>query len=283
MIINGHKGFAAAVAWSPDSSRLASVGMDGFVRIWDSDSGDMVSEQDAHEGAATAVIFTSLGREVVSGARDGELKVWSLPDLDLRFELTGHSDRIGAIAAHADGSPIISVSDDGNILVSTDADQSLQIEGLGGRMTTVDLSADGTMIAAAGQGGEIMVYDMLSGRPTRLEGHEDAVGAVRFSTSGMQLYSLGFEGVMRVWDASSWNVEDVVPVGGFGPFAVAAGGTIMAIAVDEKIVTMNRNGSVSAERSIGDLQVSSMAYSPSGDKLAAACTDGTLRVWPTDY
>lgn len=283
MIINAHQGFAASVVWAPDSAQLASVGMDGFLRLWDSESGDPAGEIEAHEGPATAATFTSMGRELISGSRSGEMKVWAVPDLELRYDLSGHTDRVGAIAAHPDGSPIVSASDDGNLLVSTDANQSLQIEGLGGRMTTVDLSADATMVAGAGQGGDVMVYDLMSGRPTRLEGHQEAVGFVAFSTSGLQLYSLGAEGVLRVWDTSTWELDDAVPVGGFGPFAVAPGGSIMAIATDSKVVTLNRNGSTIAQRSIGDLEVFSMAYSPAGDRLAAACTDGSLRIWPTDY
>ena len=283
MIINAHRGFAASVVWSPDSQRLASVGMDGFARLWDAQDGSALGEVAAHEGPAASAAFTSLGRELVTGASNAEIKVWALPDFELRYELSGHTGRVGALAAHLEGSPIVSASDDGNVIIYTGPDQSLVVEGLGERMTTVDLSPDGTLIAAGGQSRDVMVYDLMSGRAQRLEGHDSTVGSVTFSTSGMQLYSLGAEGVLRVWDTGSWTTEDAVPVQGFGPYAMAPGGSVMALAHDGDLITMNRNGTVVGTRAVGDLEIYSLRYSPGGDRLAAACTDGSLRVWPTDY
>ncbi len=283
MIIEAHRGFASAVDWSPTSESIATTGMDGFARLWDVGSGNMVREKRAHEAAANAVAFTSVGRELVTAASNAEIRVWALPDFDLRYELAGHTDRVGALAAHPDGSPIVSASDDGTVLVFTDPENSLALEGLGDRMTTVDLSADGTLIAAAGHGGEVMVFDLSSGRARRLTGHEQAVGTVAFSTSGLQLYTLGAEGVVRVWDTGSWKLEEAIPAGAFGPLAVAPGGSIMAVADDGHIATVNRNGSIVGTRDVDGVDVYAMAYSPSGEHLAAVCTDGTLRIWPTDY
>ncbi|NND12415.1 MAG: WD40 repeat domain-containing protein [Acidimicrobiia bacterium] len=283
MIVDAHAGFAAAIDWSPDSATLATAGMDGFLRLWDRRTGNNVGEVRAHQAAVNGAAFTSLGREVVTGSSNSEVRLWALPDLDLRYELFGHSDRVGAVAAHADGSPIVSASDDGSVLVFTEPGKSLKVEGLGGRMTTVDLSADGTLVAAAGHGGEVLVFDLIKGTSQRLEGHERAVGSVAFSTSGLQLFTLGAEGVVRIWDTSSWMVEEAVPVGGFGPLAVAPGGSLMAVAIDGSIVTINRNGSIVGTREWDGGDVYAMAYAPDSSHLAAVCTDGTLRLWPTDF
>ncbi len=283
MIVEAHSGFAAAIDWSPDSSRVATAGMDGYLRLWDPGTGNKVVEVRAHQAAINGAAFTSLGREVVTVSSNSEVRVWALPDLDLRFELFGHSDRVGAVAAHADGSPIVTASDDGTVLVFTEPGKSVKVEGLGGRMTTVDLSADGTMLAAAGHGGEILVFDLIKGTPKRLQGHERAVGSVAFSTSGLQLFTLGAEGVIRIWDTGSWTLEEAVPVGGFGPLAVAPGGSIMAVASEGSIVTLNRNGSIVGTREVGGGDVYAMEYSPDGSRLGAVCTDGTLRLWPTDF
>ncbi len=48
--LTGHTDWVSSVAWSPDSTRLASAGNDGSVRIWDPATGEQLQHLTGHTG-----------------------------------------------------------------------------------------------------------------------------------------------------------------------------------------------------------------------------------------
>jgi uncharacterized protein (TIGR02996 family) len=69
-----------AVAYSPDSATLATVGADGRVRFWSGDMGAPRSVLEWDIGALSGVAFTGDGRTCVVGGEGGRLVVWGLAD-----------------------------------------------------------------------------------------------------------------------------------------------------------------------------------------------------------
>jgi WD40 repeat protein len=52
-------------------NRIASAGLDGTVRVWDTAGGDTLVVLHRHQSAATGVDFNPNGRSVVSAGNDG--------------------------------------------------------------------------------------------------------------------------------------------------------------------------------------------------------------------
>jgi WD40 repeat protein len=66
----------AAVAFTPDGSRLAVGRSDGSIRIWDPRAGAELLTLRGHKGAVASLVFTADGRKLVSVARDEAARVW---------------------------------------------------------------------------------------------------------------------------------------------------------------------------------------------------------------
>jgi WD40 repeat protein/serine/threonine protein kinase len=72
----GHQGVVLAAAFSPDGSRLATVGADRLVKIWDTRQGELVLICPGHRGAVRGVAFSPDGTRLFSAGADQTVHIW---------------------------------------------------------------------------------------------------------------------------------------------------------------------------------------------------------------
>jgi WD40 repeat protein len=68
------RGDINAIAFSPDSGRLAAAGADGLVRVWSLATGKLRTYDNG--GPLLSIAFSRNGRLIVTGGRDGRVAVW---------------------------------------------------------------------------------------------------------------------------------------------------------------------------------------------------------------
>jgi len=94
--LRGHSGDVVGVAWSPDSSRVASVSLDNEVRVWEAAaaiepaagasgavSQPLVAVLRGHRAWAKGVAWDPIGRYIASQGDDRSVLLWSTSDWTL--------------------------------------------------------------------------------------------------------------------------------------------------------------------------------------------------------
>jgi WD40 repeat protein len=196
--------------------------------------------------------------------------------------LRGHTEHIEGLAVGPDGTTIATASFDDTVRfwdVSTrrPIGDPLQLEDA---PWAVDFSPDGSAIAI-GRSGHLTIHDVAS-RGERVEfpvSEFDLWSAVGFESTGSFLFSAGSFGRFDVWEASSAALQTTLEghTDNVLDLAVSPDGLVATAAVDGLLLW---GTSAEPARLDGHTNsVTSVAFDESGELLASASNDGTVRLW----
>jgi WD40 repeat protein len=79
----GHAGPILSFVFSPDSTLLASAGLDGRIDLWDTASGHRLRVLEGHTGAVNKVVFSPDGATLASASDDRTVRLWPVKMEDL--------------------------------------------------------------------------------------------------------------------------------------------------------------------------------------------------------
>jgi WD40 repeat protein len=109
--LQDHHGCIYDLALSNDGKLLASGGTDKIVRVWKTDTGELITRCSGHEKAINEVAFAPGGRWLVSASDDGTVRTWQI-DNGRELQRFRHSDdnlrNVDAMAVSPDGKWIVS-------------------------------------------------------------------------------------------------------------------------------------------------------------------------------
>ncbi len=75
--LTGATSTVATLAWSPDSTRLASAEAAQQVTIWDVTSGNKLATLKGHSSQLTGVAWSPNGNQIASSSKDGTIRAWN--------------------------------------------------------------------------------------------------------------------------------------------------------------------------------------------------------------
>lgn len=112
-------GVLGYVTFSPDGKRVISTPTErsGRMKVWDSETGDLVATMNGHRAHVTSMSFKDEGRTLVSTSADHTIRLWSVETGEPLGMLRGHNEEVRAGIMHPDGKTFLSGSFDGEILV----------------------------------------------------------------------------------------------------------------------------------------------------------------------
>ncbi|MGS2808425.1 toll/interleukin-1 receptor domain-containing protein [Nocardia sp. MW-W600-9] len=290
----GHEGLVNSVAFSPDSTRLASGSTDNTVRLWNVATGTAEGAPLAgHSGWVMGVEFGPDGHRLASTAFDGTMRVWNI----------SRSGSLGASWPSDKGSPepgfgaVLALEGEGSRYVTqVDADASVWVvdsqSGRGIRLADYPddfgaraaVSADGRRVALAGPDETVTFYNTEAGeqvgRP--LTGFGEQVGDLDFAADGSRLATVTLGNVIQMW-----NTDTAALVGGrfeglpeIDGIALSPDGRYLAAVDDETVRLWNAETGVP----IGDpmtghtSDISSIEFDAAETRLLTHSPD-SVRLW----
>jgi WD40 repeat protein/serine/threonine protein kinase len=112
-----HDGRVFAVAFSPDTARVLSGGMDRTVRVWDFAGGAELATMNGHTGNVYSVNCSPDGTRIVSGGNDGTIRIWDADTFEEILVLRGHESYVHSVCFSPDGTMLASGSGDGTVRI----------------------------------------------------------------------------------------------------------------------------------------------------------------------
>ena len=243
-------------ASDPKGGRLASAGLDGSIRLWDTARGvPLGAPLLGHAGAVDDVEFSPDGVLLASAGDDATVRLWDPATGRQRGPpLAGHDDHVFAVAFSRDGTRLAAGDADGVVTIwDMTADNPRELRRLRSAAPVRGLafSPDGTTLATAEFDNAVRLWDLTAAEPVgrALTGHTDTVYAVLFTPDGGALVSAGADGTVRLWDAGTGEpLGDPLPghTGAVYGLAVGATGRLASASADTTVRVWDRP--LSAER-----------------------------------
>ena len=212
------------VAYSPDGTYLAAVvggtqkpETHSQTRLFNALTGQELGRWEGTSETTFAVRFSPDGKLLATCERDHVVLLREVPSGKLRGTLRGHSGAAKGLVFLPDGT-LATASWDGTIRFwDVDACKETKVWQVGIALASLDVSPDGTMLAAADGAGlapsMLTVWDVAAGKEkVRLGGHDGHIRAVAFTRDGRGLVGVGGRngqyGEVNFWDLSTGRLRN---------------------------------------------------------------------------
>jgi WD40 repeat protein/tRNA A-37 threonylcarbamoyl transferase component Bud32 len=256
-VIRGHEGWAHAITVRPDGRRLASAGTDGNIRISDATAYEQPPSMVDDGATLPGLLFDENGRLLALGGVGRTTSVWDLASSKKMLAIQGPAAP-SAITGSPDGRFWTWVAGDTLHVRERAATVDAWSRQLSSDLVTgLAYSADSHWLAWGGSDGNVHLLNSATGEEHRLLGpHGCAVTGVAFDPGGTMLASAGQDGTFCLW----------------------------AIASGEMLARFGEPGQQDLpEQAHAKLpraaNVTRIAFSPDGRRLAAANPARPLEIW----
>jgi WD40 repeat protein len=243
-----HTAGVACVAFSPDGSRLASVGGDGVIRVWSVADNGALTQLVKFEGQVptsasgfsplTTVAFSPDSRFVAAAGADAVVRVWDVQTKSEVRGLRGHTDWVTSVVFSPDGRFLASVAAEKDNSVRVFELPALDTGGAAGghllAVNAVAVSPNGKFVATAGTDQTIKVWDIATGKEVAtLIGNADTPFAVAYLGNDAVVMGGSLPtrdtGRLHFWGTTPPRLNKSVPTGEVYTIVPATDGTRIGV------------------------------------------------------
>lgn len=286
-VISGHTHFVWNVAFSPDSRLLASGSWDRTIRLWSTETGELLDLFVGHENNVKTITFSPDNQILASGGWDDTVRLWDIGTGEQKKILADHRSAVSSVTFSPAGHILAGGMANATILLwdTTTWQVEKTLRGHNHIVEYILFSPDGARLASASRDTTVRLWNPHSGELLHtLQGHTDQVTRLAFSPDGSILASGGRDYTIRLWDVQAGKRKKVLTVqtDGHNPVAFTPDGATLVIGTRgiqlwdleeeeyKKVI----------DRSLPDSL--SIAFSPDEKLFASGNVDHTVHLWDSD-
>ena len=278
-----HTGFVYDMEFSPDGRRVASVGEDSLLVVWNLDTPRKVISVRAHDANVTCVAFTPDGRRILTGGVDGKLRLWDAATGAKQSEFQGgHDAAIHRMAFSPNGERLVSRSFREEFVKIWSVASGKETARLRyGKASRLVFSPNSTQLVTGNNDNTVRFWDPSTGKEIRvLEVMSTRVrSVVAFSSDGSRFAANGPD-VMQVFDTATGQelltIKDCEATIVFSP----DGRQLATTNMEETIKIWDADTGAEIRTLRGHTsRVSSFCYSRDSRRILSGSDDKTVRLW----
>lgn len=284
--IPGHSSWVTDAALNPVTNTFATSSLDDTIKLWNLQTGDLITTLDGHNRGVNAITFSPDGKLLISGGDDHAVKIWDAFSGTLLRTLSGHLRDVTALAVSPDGQFLMTGGEDRSIRVWQLATGKLLKTpfGVASMVKTLATSPNGQMFVSGGLDKIIRLWSMQTAeRVAELPGHVGAIQHLVFSPNSQLLVSASKDRTIRVWQLPQCNEIRVLRGHSrdVNAVAVVPDGRLLISASSDKTI---RIWDLPTGNEIDILtdhldSVNAIAVHPDKKTFITCSSDKTIKVW----
>ena len=215
-ITHAHTTEINRLAFSSNGKRLASVGFDDVIKLWQLSDCSLEQIFHLHEKGGYSVAFSPNGRHLVAASFDGKIAFFEIGQNEGRFHLAHEGKDVNSVTFDANGQRIVSAGEDGKIRLWDITNwppvliQDILVSSE--NLFWATYSPDGQHIAGVGRDQSVYILSTNDGHKIRLDKHENSILRVAFSPDGKQVATVSTDATVRLWDLATEKTLFTLPL-----------------------------------------------------------------------
>jgi WD40 repeat protein len=271
------RGDISRLALSENGEALAATDSEGTACVWNRKTGEF-HELVGHQREIRGLALTADGGMLTTASGDGEVRVWRIRS-NLSVDALPLDVAKGALG---DRGELVVVGRAGGLAIRDKDAESFRTFSSAAPMR--DLDVLGAEAVTADRSGAVLLWSLASGTSRVLDRHDGVALSSDFVEDGKAVISVGQDGQVR---RSERTNDNHALMARFHPgpaiVALSAGRDRLAIATTTgELLVWSDLSSVPERQQLSAAAGSALAWSPKGDWLAWAGTDGRLSMLRAD-
>jgi WD40 repeat protein len=206
----GHERAIATMAFSPDSTTLATAGYDKTIILWDVATGKARVLTEKHEAPITSLAFSPGGRLLASAGPKSPVRLWDVAGAEELTTLLGGNGTARCLAFSPDGQTLAAGRSDGTVVLwdVTTGKVKNTLQGPSQAIIALAFSSDGDMLAGGSEDESVTLRDWAKEKTVSatLSGHDGRIGGLGFAPDSKTLMAVvrakgALAGSVKLWDA----------------------------------------------------------------------------------
>jgi WD40 repeat protein len=235
-----HRGYIVTFVVSPDGKQFATGGLDGIVRVYEVETGQLVRALVGHGSYVYGLAWSPDGNTLASaGSFDLTARLWDMrTGMPLRV-LKGHPDYVNQVAWSPDGRTLAVGGGGSGFIRLWDAATSREVRTFecGKHILALAWSPEGKRLASGGAETGAILWDPESGKMSKsLKQDGSDVYALAWSPDGKTLATGGKTNV-ALWDAEGGKKHEPL-MGAASALAWTSDGKTLAVAPPGAVVQL---------------------------------------------